>query len=79
MILIEPEIDAENNVLRIRVPLSEQVATIEVPLEVTAQQLSELELVEDIAIWAHKVDGYAVSAEADAVLSEVCVPKPLLP
>lgn len=72
MVLIEPQMDEEGNALRIRVPLGAKgTVTIETPLEPDANDLARMDLVKEIIIWGQTVDGYAVSADADAVLSEV--------
>lgn len=71
MVLIHPEMDQDANILRIRVPLDEGETTVETPLEPAQEELDKMELIEGIEIWAHIVDGYAVSQEADAVLSRV--------
>lgn len=74
MVLITPHVDLERGILRIDVPLTEKgkgIVTVETPLEPRPDQLAQMELVEDVTIWIHKVDGYAVSKEADDALSEV--------
>jgi uncharacterized protein len=73
MVLIEPRINEETNTLEVSIPLTHKgkgTATVSTPLEPTEEQLSSMELVKDITIWIHKVDGYAVSQEADEALSE---------
>ncbi|EPQ31731.1 uncharacterized protein PFL1_01064 [Pseudozyma flocculosa PF-1] len=72
MVLIHPRIDTERNILSIEIPPTETGApgaTIETTLEPTQQWLDQCELIDDITIWVHKVNGYAVSQEADEKLS----------
>lgn len=74
MVLIEPHMDQDANELRIKIPLREKGkgdVTVTTPLVPTEEQLGKMELIEDITIWMHKVDGYAVSPEADEALSQV--------
>ncbi|CAO1620134.1 unnamed protein product [Sympodiomycopsis kandeliae] len=69
MVLIHPEMDQDSNILRITLPFDEEKVTVEIPLEPTQEELDQYELLEGIQIWAHTVDGYAVSQEADTALS----------
>lgn len=74
MVLINPNMDLNRGLLRIEVPLESQgkgVVTVETLLEPTAEHLANCQLVRGITLWKSTVDGYAVSPEADRVLSEV--------
>ncbi|CAO1623936.1 unnamed protein product [Parajaminaea phylloscopi] len=73
MVLIEPQMDFDEGVLRINVPLTAQgkgVVTIVTPLEPAKADLEACELITGITLWKSIVDGYAVSSDADRVLSE---------
>lgn len=85
MVTISPSMDLASNTLRVEVPPAAAVdekgqvdadgdsnskATIfETPLEPSSEELEKMEIIRDIELWGTKVDGYAVSAEADAVLT----------
>ncbi|PWN46829.1 hypothetical protein IE53DRAFT_391017 [Violaceomyces palustris] len=73
MVLIHPKMDLENNKLIIDVPLNHNgkgTVSVHTPLEPSQKEIEQFELIDDITIWIHKVNGYAVSPQADQVLSE---------
>ncbi|UZJ51398.1 hypothetical protein CBS101457_000718 [Exobasidium rhododendri] len=73
MVTIIPTMDLTNNILSIEVPLHEKgkgKTVVKTPLDPSDEELRNMELVQDINIWVHKVDGYAVSKEADAALTQ---------
>ncbi|KZP07271.1 hypothetical protein FIBSPDRAFT_875668 [Athelia psychrophila] len=72
MVLIEPKIDETTGTLNISIPVKEKgeaPLVISTPLNPTPAELADYELVTNITIWESKVDGYAVSKEADVALS----------
>lgn len=73
MVTIAPRMDIAKNTLEITVPLHENgkgSIVVKTPLDPSKEQLSKMEVVQDITIWGQQVDGYAVSNEADEALSQ---------
>jgi hypothetical protein len=58
MVIIEPQVDREAGILRIRIPMHDKGqpdVTVTTPLDPTAEQLSTYELVQEITIWGVQV------------------------
>lgn len=73
MVLIHPVVDHEAAELVINIPQSETgvpAATVRVSLDPSQEELDKCELIEGITIWASNVNGYAVSDQADQLLSK---------
>ncbi|KAE8217513.1 hypothetical protein CF319_g8416, partial [Tilletia indica] len=72
MVTITPKIDLENNRLDIVIPLEDKgkgEVTISTALDPAPESLEGKELIKDVKLWGHQVDGYAVSLEANEALS----------
>lgn len=72
MVTIVPKMDLTNNELSIEIPLRERgkgTAVVKTPLDPSKDEVDKMELVQGIEIWGSITDGYAVSKEADEVLS----------
>lgn len=73
MVLIHPVVDHTASELAIHIPQSETgnpAATVRVSLDPSQEELDKCELIEGITIWASNVNGYAVSDQADQLLSK---------
>ncbi|KAE8240089.1 hypothetical protein A4X13_0g7943 [Tilletia indica] len=72
MVTITPKIDLTNNRLDIVIPLEDKgkgEVTISTALDPAPESLEGKELIKDVKLWGHQVDGYAVSLEANEALS----------
>ncbi|KAK0551987.1 hypothetical protein OC846_003071 [Tilletia horrida] len=72
MVTIAPTIDLANNKLEISIPLHDKgkgTVKVSTDLDPSPETLKGKELIKDVTLWADKVDGYAVSPEADEALS----------
>ncbi|CAD6901179.1 unnamed protein product [Tilletia controversa] len=72
MVTITPKVDLANNRLDIAIPLEHKgrgLVTVSTELDPTPEVLAGKELVKDVKLWGHQVDGYIVSPEANEALS----------
>lgn len=72
MVTISPHMDLAKNTLRIDIPLHDRgrgTVAVRTPLDPSQEELNSMEIIQDINIWGQKVDGYAVSSEADEALT----------